>query len=109
MCFAINWLRCFQSIRDTIYGYSFRSNSLHILLLTFPVAEQYDETEYRIKTLKSGEDVVTSRELTITLIYNAYYWSVPGPIQHVLLYTDQYTNITGVRMLGQCSPTQPPL
>jgi proton-dependent oligopeptide transporter, POT family len=43
-------------------------------LLTCPVADQYEETEFRIKTLKSGEKVVTSRELTITYIYNAFYW-----------------------------------
>ncbi|KAH8653269.1 hypothetical protein BGZ60DRAFT_508580 [Tricladium varicosporioides] len=38
------------------------------------IADQYDETEFRVKVLKSGERVVTSRELTITYIYNAYYW-----------------------------------
>ncbi|KAH9997466.1 major facilitator superfamily domain-containing protein [Xylariaceae sp. FL0662B] len=38
------------------------------------IADQYEETEFRVKTLKSGEKVVTSRELTITYIYNAFYW-----------------------------------
>ncbi|MCJ1405288.1 hypothetical protein MMC11_008515 [Xylographa trunciseda] len=38
------------------------------------IADLYEETELRIKTLKSGEKVVTSRELTITYIYNAFYW-----------------------------------
>ncbi|TVY93605.1 putative peptide transporter [Lachnellula willkommii] len=37
-------------------------------------ADQYEKTKFRVKILKSGEKVVTSRELTITYIYNAYYW-----------------------------------
>ncbi|KAJ5988011.1 Proton-dependent oligopeptide transporter family [Penicillium waksmanii] len=40
------------------------------------IADQYDETEFRIKTEKSGKKVVTSRELTITYIYNAFYWAI---------------------------------
>ncbi|PWY67553.1 hypothetical protein BO70DRAFT_323715 [Aspergillus heteromorphus CBS 117.55] len=40
------------------------------------IADQYVETEFRVRTRKTGERVVTSRELTITYIYNAYYWAV---------------------------------
>lgn len=40
------------------------------------IADQYDETEYRIKITKDGGIVVTSRELTITYIYNFFYWCV---------------------------------
>ncbi|KAH7382945.1 POT family-domain-containing protein [Cadophora sp. MPI-SDFR-AT-0126] len=39
------------------------------------IADQYEETNFRIKFLKSGEKVVTSRELTITYIFNVYYWA----------------------------------
>ncbi|KAI1085422.1 PTR2-domain-containing protein [Whalleya microplaca] len=39
------------------------------------IADQYEETAFRVKTLKSGEKVVTSRELTITYIYNAFFWA----------------------------------
>ncbi|KAI1409307.1 POT family-domain-containing protein [Hypoxylon sp. FL1857] len=40
------------------------------------IADQYDQTEFRIRTRKTGEKVVTSRELTITYIYNVFYWAV---------------------------------
>ncbi|KAE8420930.1 POT family-domain-containing protein [Aspergillus pseudocaelatus] len=40
------------------------------------IADQYDETEFRIQTGKKGERVVTSRELTITYIYNVFYWAI---------------------------------
>ncbi|OQE21998.1 hypothetical protein PENSTE_c011G00470 [Penicillium steckii] len=40
------------------------------------IADQYDETEYRIKITKDGGRVITSRELTITYIYNFFYWCV---------------------------------
>ncbi|KAL3421186.1 oligopeptide transporter [Phlyctema vagabunda] len=40
------------------------------------IADQYEETEYRIKIQKNGVKVVTSRELTITYIYNVFYWAV---------------------------------
>ncbi|KXG53286.1 Proton-dependent oligopeptide transporter family [Penicillium griseofulvum] len=40
------------------------------------MADQYDEAEFRIKTHKNGEKVVTSRELTITYIYNVFYWAI---------------------------------
>ncbi|KAJ5941828.1 Proton-dependent oligopeptide transporter family [Penicillium verrucosum] len=40
------------------------------------IADQYDETEFRIKTQKGGKRVVTSRELTITYIYNVFYWAI---------------------------------
>ncbi|KAM3082384.1 peptide transporter ptr2 [Clarireedia jacksonii] len=40
------------------------------------IADQYEETEFRIKIQKDGKKVVTSRELTITYIYNAFYWAV---------------------------------
>ncbi|KAJ5751143.1 Proton-dependent oligopeptide transporter family [Penicillium manginii] len=39
-------------------------------------SDQYDEAEFRIKIEKSGKMVVTSRELTITYIYNAFYWAI---------------------------------
>ena len=37
-------------------------------------ADQYTETIPRIKIRKNGERVVADRELTISYIYNAYYW-----------------------------------
>ncbi|KAJ5503823.1 Proton-dependent oligopeptide transporter family [Penicillium fimorum] len=40
------------------------------------IADQYDETEFRIKIQKKGDRVVTSRELTITYIYNVFYWAI---------------------------------
>ncbi|OTA52293.1 hypothetical protein K449DRAFT_440839 [Hypoxylon sp. EC38] len=40
------------------------------------IADQYDQIDFRIRTQKSGEKVVTSRELTITYIYNVFYWAV---------------------------------
>ncbi|KAI0852293.1 POT family-domain-containing protein [Daldinia vernicosa] len=40
------------------------------------IADQYEQTEPRIHIKKTGEKVVTSRELTITYIYNAFYWAV---------------------------------
>ncbi|PYH90550.1 hypothetical protein BO71DRAFT_412496 [Aspergillus ellipticus CBS 707.79] len=40
------------------------------------IADQYEETEFRIRTRKTGEKVVSSRELTITYIYNTYYFAV---------------------------------
>ncbi|KAJ5374490.1 Proton-dependent oligopeptide transporter family [Penicillium concentricum] len=40
------------------------------------IADQYDEAEFRIKIQQRGEKVVTSRELTITYIYNVFYWAI---------------------------------
>ncbi|KAI0836038.1 POT family-domain-containing protein [Hypoxylon sp. FL0890] len=40
------------------------------------IADQYDQTDFRIRTRKTGEKVVSSRELTITYIYNVFYWAV---------------------------------
>ncbi|KAJ5306344.1 Proton-dependent oligopeptide transporter family [Penicillium antarcticum] len=40
------------------------------------IADQYDEVEFQIKIGKKGEPVVTSRELTITYIYNVFYWAI---------------------------------
>ncbi|KAH9906637.1 POT family-domain-containing protein [Xylariomycetidae sp. FL2044] len=40
------------------------------------IADQYDETEFRIRVRKSGERVVSSRETTITYIYNVFFWAV---------------------------------
>jgi hypothetical protein len=37
-------------------------------------ADQYPEDQPRMKTLKSGEKVVTDRSLTLQYIYNLYYW-----------------------------------
>lgn len=38
------------------------------------VADQYTEMIPRIKIRKNGERVIADRELTISYIYNAYYW-----------------------------------
>ncbi|KAI1799965.1 POT family-domain-containing protein [Daldinia bambusicola] len=40
------------------------------------IADQYAQTEPQVITRKTGERVVTNRELTITYIYNAFYWAV---------------------------------
>lgn len=47
-----------------------------ILTLKLLAADQYTETIPRIKIRKNGERVVADRELTISYIYNAYYWYV---------------------------------
>ncbi|KAJ5885548.1 Proton-dependent oligopeptide transporter family [Penicillium taxi] len=39
------------------------------------IADQYDEEYFRIRT-KKGKKVVADRELTITYIYNVYYWTI---------------------------------
>lgn len=41
-----------------------------------PSADQYDNEEFRIRIQKNGMKVVADRELTITYIYNVYYWQV---------------------------------
>lgn len=38
------------------------------------IADQYTETKPEIKTLKSGEQVVTDYQLTLQYIYNLYFW-----------------------------------
>ncbi|KAF1997058.1 peptide transporter PTR2-A [Amniculicola lignicola CBS 123094] len=38
------------------------------------IADQYTDTRPKLKTLKSGEKVVTDRALTIQYIYNLYFW-----------------------------------
>lgn len=38
------------------------------------IADQYTNDKPTIKTLKSGEQVVTDRELTLQYIYNLYFW-----------------------------------
>ncbi|KAJ5578500.1 POT family-domain-containing protein [Penicillium hispanicum] len=40
------------------------------------IADQYDQVDFRLKTQKTGERVVASRELTVTYIYNVYYWGI---------------------------------
>ncbi|KAF9729965.1 oligopeptide transporter [Paraphaeosphaeria minitans] len=49
-------------------GGGFESNMAAFL------ADQYAETEPRIKTLSSGEEVLTDRVLTIEYIYSLNYW-----------------------------------
>ncbi|KAJ5304331.1 cytochrome P450 monooxygenase [Penicillium atrosanguineum] len=39
------------------------------------IADQYDDEEFRIR-MKKGQKVVSDRELTITYIYNVYYWTI---------------------------------
>ncbi|CAG9975219.1 unnamed protein product [Clonostachys byssicola] len=53
---------------------SFGSGAFKTAVIPF-IVDQYEETEFRVKTLKSGEKVITSRELTITYIYNAFFWA----------------------------------
>jgi POT family proton-dependent oligopeptide transporter len=38
------------------------------------LADQYTKTKPKIKTLKTGEQVVTDYELTLQYIYNLYFW-----------------------------------
>lgn len=38
------------------------------------IADQHTETKPRIKTLKTGEKVITDYQLTLQYIYNLYYW-----------------------------------
>ncbi|KAH7408769.1 POT family-domain-containing protein [Phaeosphaeria sp. MPI-PUGE-AT-0046c] len=38
------------------------------------LADQYDKEEPQLKTLKTGETVVTDYELTLQYIYNLYFW-----------------------------------
>jgi POT family proton-dependent oligopeptide transporter len=49
-------------------GGGFESNMAAFL------ADQYTETEPRIKMLESGEEVITDRALTIEYIYSLNYW-----------------------------------
>lgn len=50
-------------------------SDLASILCQSHLADQYDQTDFRIRTQKkTGEKVVSSRELTITYIYNAFYW-----------------------------------
>ncbi|KAL8832602.1 MAG: hypothetical protein Q9191_000171 [Dirinaria sp. TL-2023a] len=53
--------------------FSFGSGGVRAAVTPF-IADQYTETVPRIKILKNGEKVVADRELTISYIYNAYYW-----------------------------------
>ncbi|VUC26307.1 unnamed protein product [Clonostachys rosea] len=53
---------------------SFGSGAFKTAVIPF-IVDQYEETEFRVKALKSGEKVVMSRELTITYIYNAFFWA----------------------------------
>ena len=64
----------FKTTVVPLIGKQLLQSCLDTRLLTYPAADQYRETEFRVKTLKSGEKVVTSRELTVTYIYNAFYW-----------------------------------
>ncbi|KAH7076144.1 POT family-domain-containing protein [Paraphoma chrysanthemicola] len=38
------------------------------------IADQYTRVKPEVKTLKSGEQVVTDHELTVQYIYNLYFW-----------------------------------
>jgi POT family proton-dependent oligopeptide transporter len=38
------------------------------------LADQYTKTEPKVKTLKTGEKVITDRELTLQYIYNLSFW-----------------------------------
>ncbi|KAF9691534.1 hypothetical protein EKO04_010232 [Ascochyta lentis] len=38
------------------------------------IADQYTEEKTTIKTLQSGEEVITDRQLTLQYIYNLYFW-----------------------------------
>jgi len=38
------------------------------------IADQYTEEEVTVKTLKTGEEVITDRQLTLQYIYNLYFW-----------------------------------
>ncbi|KAH6625918.1 POT family-domain-containing protein [Boeremia exigua] len=38
------------------------------------IADQYTEDKSTIKTLKTGEEVITDRQLTLQYIYNLYFW-----------------------------------
>lgn len=38
------------------------------------IADQYKGKNAEVKTLKSGEEVVTDRQLTLQYIYNLYFW-----------------------------------
>lgn len=38
------------------------------------IADQYTEEKTTVKTLKSGEEVITDRQLSLQYIYNLYFW-----------------------------------
>lgn len=53
------------------------------------IADQYKKTAPKIKTLETGERVVTDYDLTIQYIYNMYYWignigSLSVCVEHLL-------------------------
>ena len=45
----------------------------HTIIVPF-IADQYTETRPKLKTLRTGKRVVTDRAMTLTYIYNVYYW-----------------------------------
>lgn len=67
------WSRLLVSTQINKLEEAWRGFCVGCTNLSLP-ADQYDQTDFRIRTQKTGEKAVSSRELTITYIYNAFYW-----------------------------------
>ncbi|KAJ5147427.1 hypothetical protein N7526_000779 [Penicillium atrosanguineum] len=69
------------------------------------IADQYTETDMRIRTNKKGQKVVEDRELTIQYIYNVYYWMVNvgslGSIATTLM--EKYIGFWSAYLLDLCA------
>ncbi|OQE63935.1 hypothetical protein PENNAL_c0236G03047 [Penicillium nalgiovense] len=69
------------------------------------IADQYTESDMRIRTNKQGQKVVEDRELTIQYIYNVYYWMVNvgslGSVATTLM--EKYIGFWSAYLLDLCA------
>ena len=65
------------------------------------IADQYTEEKARIKTLRSGEEVLTDRQLTLQYIYNLYFWvgNLGSLSWFVTVYLELHTGFTSAYAL----------
>ncbi|KAF3008403.1 peptide transporter ptr2 [Curvularia kusanoi] len=65
------------------------------------IADQYTEQKPTIKTLKSGEQVITDRQLTLQYIYNIYFWigNVGSLSWFLTVYLELHTGFTSAYAL----------
>jgi POT family proton-dependent oligopeptide transporter len=65
------------------------------------IADQYTEEKPKFKTLKSGEEVVTDRRLTLQYIYNLYFWvgNLGSLSWFATVYIELHSGFTGAYAL----------
>jgi POT family proton-dependent oligopeptide transporter len=65
------------------------------------IADQYTETQPRIKVLNSGEQVIADPSLTLQYIYNTYYWvgNVGSLSWFATTFIEKYWSFFGVYFL----------